>query len=86
MKPTQFRVPGSNKMIDLRTLDETDETVFNTVYYKEVPLVTGDMDETVIVTYSPKYKNISKNTQPPDRTCAKNASKHRQYPARKNAE
>ncbi|MEI3301408.1 MAG: IS1634 family transposase [Eubacterium sp.] len=56
MKPTQFRVPGSNKMIDLRTLDETDETVFNTVYYKEVPLVTGDMDETVIVTYSPKYK------------------------------
>ena len=60
MKPTQFRVPGSNKMIDLRTLDETDETVFNTVYYKEVPLVTGDMDETVIVTYSPKYKNISR--------------------------
>ena len=56
MKPTQFRIPGSNKMIDLRTLDETDETVFNTVYYKEVPLVTGDMDETVIVTYSPKYK------------------------------
>lgn len=43
-------------MIDLRTLDETDETVFNTIYYKEVPLVTGDMDETVIVTYSPKYK------------------------------
>lgn len=60
MKPTQFRIPGSNKMIDLRTLDETDETVFNTVYYKEVPLVTGDMDETVIVTYSPKYKNISR--------------------------
>ena len=56
MKPTQFRVPGSNKMIDLRTLDETDENVLNTIYYKEVPLVTGDMDETVIVTYSPKYK------------------------------
>ena len=43
-------------MIDLRTLDETDPEVFNTVYYKEVPLVTGDMDETIIVTYSPKYK------------------------------
>ena len=28
----------------------------NTVYYKEYPLVTGDMDETVIITYSPKYK------------------------------
>ena len=56
LKPTQFKVPGSNKMIDLRTLDETDPEVFNTVYYKEVPLVTGDMDETIIVTYSPKYK------------------------------
>ena len=56
LKPTQFRVPGSEKMIDLSTLDETDPVVFNTVYYKEVPLVTGDMDETVIITYSPKYK------------------------------
>ena len=56
LKPTQFRAPGSNKMIDLRTLDETDPLVFNTVYYKELPIVTGDMDETVIITYSPKYK------------------------------
>lgn len=56
LKPAQFRVPGSDKMIDLRTLDETDPNVYNTVYYKEVPLVTGDMDETIIVTYSPKYK------------------------------
>lgn len=56
LKPTQFKVPGSNKMIDLRTLDETDPIVYNTVYYKEIPLITGDMDETVIVTYSPKYK------------------------------
>ena len=56
LKPTGFRVPGSHKMIDLRTLDETDPVVFNTVYYKELPLVTGDMDEILIVTYSPKYK------------------------------
>lgn len=56
LKPTQFKVPGSEKLIDLTTLDETDPAVFNTVYYKEVPLVTGDMDETIIVTYSPKYK------------------------------
>ena len=43
-------------MIDLRTLDETDPEVYKTVYYKEIPLVTGEMEETVIVTYSPKYK------------------------------
>ena len=30
--------------------------MYNTVYYKEYPIVTGDMDETVIITYSPKYK------------------------------
>ena len=56
LKPTQFKALGSDKFVDLRTLDETQEIVFNTVYYKEMPLVTGDMDETLIVTYSPKYK------------------------------
>ncbi len=56
LNPTQYKVPGSNRMIDLQTLDETDETVFNTIYYKEAPVVTGNMDETIIVTYSPKYK------------------------------
>ena len=56
LSPTQFRCPGSNKMIELRTLDETDPEVFHTIYYKEVPLVTGSMDETIIVTYSPKYR------------------------------
>jgi len=56
LNPTQYRAPGSNKKIDLRTLDESDETIFNTIYYKEIPVVTGNMDETVIVTYSPKYK------------------------------
>lgn len=60
LDPTQFRLPGSNKMIDLRTLDENDEIVFNSTYYKEIPVVTGDMDETLIVTYSPKYKNYQR--------------------------
>ena len=64
--PTQFKVPGSNKLIDLRTLGESDPKVYNTIYYKEYPLVTGDMDETVIITYSPKYKAYQskiRNTQ-----------------------
>ena len=54
--PTQFKIPGSDKFIDISTLDETDPEVYNNVYYKEYPIVTGDMDETVIITYSPKYK------------------------------
>lgn len=56
LNPTQFRKVGSKNFIDLRTLDETDEEVYNSIYYKEVPVVTGEMDETLIVTYSPKYK------------------------------
>ena len=56
LNPTQFRKVGSTDFIDIRTLDETDEDVFNSIYYKEVPVVTGDLNETLIVTYSPKYK------------------------------
>lgn len=60
MNPTQFRKIGAQKFIDLRTLDETDEEIYNSVYYKEYPLITGDMDETLIVTYSPKYAAYQK--------------------------
>lgn len=56
LNPTQFQKVGSRGFVDLRDLDEADEEVFNAVYYKEVPVVTGSMDETLIVTYSPKYK------------------------------
>ena len=56
LNPSFFRAIGSERIIDLRTLDETNEKVFQTIYYKELPLVTGNMDETLIVTYSPKYK------------------------------
>lgn len=56
LNPTQFRKVGSPKFVDLRTLDEADEEVYNSIYYKEVPVITGTMDETLIVTYSPKYK------------------------------
>ena len=60
LDPTHFRRVGSSCFIDLRELDETKEEVFETVYYKEVPVITGDMDETLIVTYSPKYKAYQK--------------------------
>lgn len=61
LNPTQFRKIGSDKFIDLRTLDESEEEIYNTIYYKEIPVVTGNMDETLIVTYSPKYKAYQRN-------------------------
>jgi transposase len=56
LSPKQFKKIGTDKFIDISTLDESNEEVYNSIYYKEIPLVTGDMDETIIVTYSPKYK------------------------------
>ena len=56
LNPEQFRKLGSDRFIDLRTLDEKEEEVFNSIYYKEIPVVTGNMDENLIITYSPKYK------------------------------
>ena len=64
LNPTQFRRIGSDQFIDIRTLDESDEEVYNTIYYKEVPVVTGDMDETLVVTYSPKYKAYQRKSVP----------------------
>ena len=64
MNPAQFRKIGSQKFIDLRTLDETDEEVYNSVYYKEYPLITGDMDELLC---SPERKKKGKNPNDPMR-------------------
>ena len=60
LDPKQFKKLGSNRFIDISTLDEADPDVYETIYYKEVPVVNGDMDETVLVTYSPKYKAYQK--------------------------
>ena len=61
LNPTQFRVLGTGQAVDLRTLDESDEKVFNTIFYNEIPLITGKMDETLVITYSPKYKAYQRN-------------------------
>ncbi len=60
LNPAQFKKLGSDKWIDISTLDESVPEVYETIYYKEVPVVNGNMDETVIVTYSPKYKAYQK--------------------------
>lgn len=56
LSTSQYRKIGSNKFIDLNDLDEEDPEVFNTIYYKEVPYDSNELSETLIVTYSPKYR------------------------------
>ena len=60
LNPKQFRRLGSDKFIDISTLDESNPDIYETIFYKEVPVVNGDMDEIVIVTYFPKYKAYQK--------------------------
>lgn len=57
LNPCQFRKIGSDKFIDISKLDEDDPEVYETIYYKEVPIESKKLSETLIVTYSPKYKN-----------------------------
>lgn len=61
LNPKDFKAPGSEKRIDLTTLDENNEEVYNTTFYKEMPLISGNTTETLIVTYSPKYKAYQRN-------------------------
>lgn len=56
LSTSQYRKIGSNKFIDLNDLDEEDPEVFNSIYYKEIPYDSNELSETLIVTYSPKYK------------------------------
>lgn len=56
LSTSQYRKISSNKFIDLNDLDEEDPEVFNSIYYKEVPYDSNELSETLIVTYSPKYR------------------------------
>ena len=56
----QYKKLNSNKFIDLNDLDEDDKEVFNSIYYKEIPIDKGSIHETLIVTYSPKYKEYQR--------------------------
>lgn len=56
LNPKQFKKLGSNEWIDISTLDETDSAAYEAMYYKVVPIESKKLSETMIVTYSPKYK------------------------------
>lgn len=61
LNPKQFRKLGSNRFIDISTLDEKDPEVYESIYYKEIPIESKKLSETLIVTYSPKYKAYQAN-------------------------
>ena len=60
LNPAQYRKLGCDKFINLSELDLNDPDVFNTVYYKEIPVTNGPLEEAVIVTFSPKYRDYQR--------------------------
>ena len=61
LSPKHFKAPGKGGFVDISKLDESDTEVFNTVYYKEIPYETSKLSQTLIITYSPKYKAYQEN-------------------------
>ena len=60
LDPTGYRKIGSRHFIDLRKLDTKNKEVYDSIYYKEIPLETKDLDEILVVTYSPKYADYQR--------------------------
>ena len=60
LNPAQYRKLGCDKFINLSELDLNNPEVFNTVYYKEIPVANGSLEDTVIVTFSPKYRDYQR--------------------------
>lgn len=56
LNPKQYKKLGSNTFLNLKELDETNPEVYESVYYKEIPIESKKISETLVVTYSPKYK------------------------------
>ena len=61
LNPKQFKKLGRDEWVDISTVDETDSKVYETIYYKEVPIESKKLSETMIVTYSPKYRAYQAN-------------------------
>lgn len=72
LDPRQYRKVGSQAFIDLRDLDESDPNVLESIYYKEIPIESKKLSETLIVTYSPKYKSYQRKIRQSQIDRAKN--------------
>ena len=73
LDPKQFCRLGSDKFIDISTLDESDPDIYETIFYKEVPAINGNMDEIIIVTLFSKIQGIpEKDPRAADIMCHKN--------------
>lgn len=58
LDPSGWKVPGSNKKVNL---NEISLAVDNHVYYKERWMNENDLEQKIIITFSPKYKRYHRS-------------------------
>ena len=57
LKKTGFKRLSDQKPVDIENLENED---INELYYKEIPYISGDIDQLLIITYSPKFAEYQK--------------------------
>lgn len=57
LKKTGFRRLSDRKPVDIENLENEDSSE---LYYKEIPYISGDIDQLLIMTYSPKFAEYQK--------------------------
>lgn len=55
LDPNDWHKVGSSQLVNLNEIDELKEA--NSIYYKSRPIKEKDLEEQLIVTFSPKYKH-----------------------------
>ena len=57
LKKTGFKRLSDRKPVDIENLKNED---INELYYKEIPYISGDIDQLLIITYSPEFAEYQK--------------------------
>lgn len=60
LDPNGFKKVGTKTRVNLEDLDINDDKVFNSVYYKEIPVYGSTVNESIIITFSFKYQNYQR--------------------------
>ena len=72
MRPTGWKLKGSDKTYDISELDSSDEKMeryYDVVFYKEIPMEEYDeerdirLNQVLVVTYSVKYREYQRNVR-----------------------
>ncbi len=60
LNPSGFRLIGSKELFNLDEIDEDEPAYQNAIFYKMIPIESKKLSETLLVTYSIKYKKYQK--------------------------